>query len=69
MITPVPAFPPDPVFDKWATQARKRILEGRRANTTAEIEWAVAELIRDGQEYAAARVERCARPDDRWGPQ
>jgi hypothetical protein len=69
MITPVPAFPPDPVFDQWATRARRRILQALTAKPGAEREKVIADLIRDGQEYAAARVDQYARPDERWGPQ
>jgi hypothetical protein len=69
MTVPEPAFPPDPVFDKWARRAQYRILQALKAKPGAEREQVIAELIRDGQEYAAARVDQCARPDDRWGPE
>jgi hypothetical protein len=69
MTTPDPASPPDPVFDKWAARARQRILQAVMSPSPANIERVVTELVRDGQEYAAARVEQYARPDDRWGPE
>ena len=61
--TPQPQIPDGPK-DRLASEFT-RILTWRYGAAEPQV---VAALILAAGQFAARRVEECARPDDRWGP-
>lgn len=69
---PVPDPLPSPGDRDLATFTRRaceRLTAAFQALTLEDLEPILDELVWDAREFAAARVKRHARPDDRWGPQ
>jgi hypothetical protein len=64
---PAPSAPLPPL-DRFARLARQRLTAAHRAPSKAALEPILVALVLDAREYAAAMIERHARPDDRWGP-